>query len=307
MTNELRLMLVLAHPDDESLGNGGMVARYAAEGVETYLVTATRGEQGWFGPEYENPGPEELGRIREAELLEAAEVLGLREVSFLDYRDGELDQAPADEVVRKIVWHIRRVKPGVVVTFDQNGLYGHPDHIAICRHATAAVAAASDPSFSHQDGQPSHHVSKLYYMAWTQEDVELYESAFGELTMQVNGHRRSSAPWQEWAVTTRIDATAHWRRAWDAITRHRTQLPSYQKLAALPEETHERLWGRPLYYRVFSRMSVRQGMEDDLFEGLRERRGQPAHQAPVLVASHAAPVSSQTAGERYSEAMAVKR
>jgi len=77
MTNELRLMLVLAHPDDESLGNGGMVAKYVAEGVDVHLVTATRGERGWFGPEDENPGPEELGRIREEELLEAAAVLGL--------------------------------------------------------------------------------------------------------------------------------------------------------------------------------------------------------------------------------------
>ena len=64
MTNPLRLMLVLAHPDDESLGNGGMVAKYAAEGVETYLVTATRGEQAGSDPEDENPGPDALGRIR---------------------------------------------------------------------------------------------------------------------------------------------------------------------------------------------------------------------------------------------------
>jgi LmbE family N-acetylglucosaminyl deacetylase len=286
MTNELRLMLVLAHPDDESLGNGGMVARYTTEGVETYLVTATRGEQGWFGPEDENPGPDALGRIREAELLEAAEVLGIRAVSFLDYRDGEFDQAPADEVVARIVRHIRRVKPHVVVTFDQNGLYGHPDHITICRHTTAAVAAAGDPAI--KDGLPPHHVSKLYYMAWTQEDVELYQSAFGELSMQVNGQRRGSAPWQDWAITTRIDASAHWRRAWEAITRHRTQLPGYEKLLALPGETHKRLWGRPLYYRVFSRVSVPKRNEDDLFEGLREPRTQPPkHQTPVLVPSHA--------------------
>jgi LmbE family N-acetylglucosaminyl deacetylase len=288
MTNELRLMLILAHPDDESLGNGGMVARYTTEGVETYLVTATRGEQGWFGPEDENPGPEALGRIREAELLDAANVLGIQEVSFLGYRDGELDQAPADEVVAKIVRQIRRVKPHVVVTFDQNGLYGHPDHIAICRHATAAVAAAGDPAFSDQDDLFPHHVSKLYYMAWTQDDVELYQSAFGELTMQVNGQRRGSAPWQQWAITTHIDASAHWRRAWEAITRHRTQLPGYQKLIALPEEAHKRLWGSPLYYRVFSRVNVPDTAEDDLFEGLREPRTQPAaRHTPVLVASHA--------------------
>lgn len=269
MTNELRLMLILAHPDDESLGNGGVIAKYAAEGVKTYLVTATRGEQGWFGPEDENPGPEKLGRIREAELREAGRVLGIHEVSFLDYRDGEFDQADADEVMAKIVRHIRRVRPHVVVTFDQNGLYGHPDHIAICQHTTAAVAAAADPTFRDPDGQPSHHVSKLYYMAWTQEEIELYQSAFGELAMQINGHRRGSIPWQEWAITTRIDASAHWRQVWEAISRHRSQLPGYQKLIALPEEAHERLWGNLVYYRAFSRVNGGPKTEHDLLAGLR--------------------------------------
>ncbi len=269
MTNELKLMLILAHPDDESLGNGGIIAKYAAEGVKTYLVTATRGEQGWFGPEDENPGPDELGRIREAELKDAASVLGIREVSLLDYRDGEFDQAPAAEVVAEIVRHIRRVKPQVAVTFDQNGLYGHPDHIAICQHATAAVAAAADANFRDPDGQPPHHVSKLYYMAWTPGEIELYQSAFGELAMQINGHRRSSIPWQEWAITTRIDASAHWRQVWDAISRHRSQLPGYRKLIALPEEAHERLWGRRVYYRAFSRVNGGPTVENDLFAGLR--------------------------------------
>ena len=102
MTTELRLLAVLAHPDDESLGNGGMLVKYAAEGVKTYLVTATRGEQGWFADPKDYPGPEELGRIREGELRSAAKVLGVQEVSFLDYRDGELPNADHDEVVGKI-------------------------------------------------------------------------------------------------------------------------------------------------------------------------------------------------------------
>ena len=270
MSGELRLMLILAHPDDESLGNGGIIAKYAAEGVKTYLVTATRGESGWFGPEDENPGPEALGRIREGELRDAAEILGLQEVNFLDYRDGELADADSDEVVGKIVTHIRRIRPQVVVTFDQNGLYGHPDHIAICQLTTAAVAAAADPDYPGADGQPPHHVSKLYYMAWTQSDVETYHAAFGELAMQINGHRRSSVPWPEWSITTRIDATAHWRRVWSAITRHCSQLPGYQALAALPEEKHEQLWGRPVYYRAFSRVNGGPNVEDDLFAGLRQ-------------------------------------
>src|SRR5438552_16521165 len=102
MANKLKLMCILAHPDDESLGMGGILAKYAAEGIETYLVTATRGERGWFGSESDNPGLEALGRMREAELFAAADVLGIRRVNFLDYIDGELDQADPTEAVAKI-------------------------------------------------------------------------------------------------------------------------------------------------------------------------------------------------------------
>src|SRR5437667_3779015 len=84
MMNQLKFMCVLAHPDDESLGNGGILAKYASEGIETYLVTATRGERGWFGDEADYPGLEALGKRREAELLAAASALGIRRVDFLN-------------------------------------------------------------------------------------------------------------------------------------------------------------------------------------------------------------------------------
>jgi LmbE family N-acetylglucosaminyl deacetylase len=284
MNEELRLMLVLAHPDDESLGNGGTIARYVSEGVKVHLVTATRGEQGWFGPPEDYPGPDELGRIREAELRAAATVLGIEDVTFLDYRDGELPEAPAGEVVAKIVREVRRVRPQVVITFDPNGAYGHPDHIAITQHTTAAVAAAGDPAFEDDEGRPPHHVSKLYYMVWSRQDMALYESAFGELVMEIDGEPRRSVTWEDWAITTRIDARAHWRRAWEAIQHHRTQLPGYQRLLALPEERHEELWGGPSYYRVFSRVSVGRGLETDLFEGLRPFRESAATAAAPLAA-----------------------
>ena len=145
MSEQLRLLGIFAHPDDESLGNGGTFAKYAAEGVAISLITATRGQIGWFGDEDKNPGPEELGRIREGELFAATAVLGVRDVSFLDYVDGQLDRADTPEIVDKIVDHVRRVRPQVVVTFDPQGAYGHPDHIAICQFATAAVIAALTP------------------------------------------------------------------------------------------------------------------------------------------------------------------
>src|SRR5512134_2537465 len=182
MNAPLRLMCVLAHPDDESLGMGGTLAKYATEGIETYLVTATRGERGWFGDEKEYPGPEALGKIREAELFNAAKELGICEVEFLDYIDGDLDQANPAEATAKIVSHLRRIQPDVVITFDPNGAYGHPDHIAICQLTTAAILTAADPNY-HSLASP-HSVKKLYYMAWPKGKFDAYESVFGELVMQ---------------------------------------------------------------------------------------------------------------------------
>ena len=119
--SELRLMCVLAHPDDESLAVGGVLARAAAEGIETTLVVATRGERGWPWDPAAYPGPTALGERREGELRAAAKILGVREVTFLDYLDGELDQADPAEVTARVVTELRRTRPQVVVTFGPEG------------------------------------------------------------------------------------------------------------------------------------------------------------------------------------------
>jgi len=276
MSDPLKLMAIAAHPDDESLGMGGTLAKYAAEGVETYLVTATRGEYGWFGDEQDNPGPEALGRLREVELLAAAQALGVREVHFLDYVDGHLDQADPAEAVAKIVGHLRRAKPHIVLTFDPNGAYGHPDHIAISQFTTAAVIAAADPnyiaSYSHTPLTP-HRVSKLYYMAWPKDKFAAYESVFGDLVMNIDGVERRTTPWPEWAITTLIDTAAYWPTVWQAILCHKTQLPMYSRLEHLPGEHHKGLWSTQEYYRVFSLVNGGRKRETDLFEGLRATVG----------------------------------
>ena len=264
----LRLLCILAHPDDESLGVGGILAKYGAEGVETYLVTATRGEKGWFGPTEENPGPKELGKIREGELKQAAKVLGLREVTLLDYHDGELDKVDQGLLTKQLVGHIRRIRPHVVVTFDHNGVYGHPDHIAATRAATAAIPAAADAAFEEPGGLPPHTVSKLYYFAWTDEVREAYEKAFGELVMLIDGVERRAVPWPHWTISTWIDTSAHWETVWQAIRCHCSQLPGYEKLLDLPEENHRVLWGRLTFHRVFTLVPTTDP-EDDMFAGLR--------------------------------------
>jgi LmbE family N-acetylglucosaminyl deacetylase len=266
----LKLLCVLAHPDDESLALGGILAKYGSEGVETHLVTATRGERGWFGPPEENPGPEALGRIRERELRDAASVLGISDLVLLDYQDGELDQADPDELLRLIVGHVRRVRPDVVVTMDHNGIYGHPDHIAATRATAAALVAAADPNFQLDTGDAPHAVSKLYYFAWRQEVREAFEQAFGELHMRIDGVDRNPVTWPDWTVSTWIDTSCYWRRVWEAIRCHRSQLREYQKLLDLPDEYHQALWGRLTFHRVYSLVPAG-NIEDDLFDGLRDR------------------------------------
>jgi LmbE family N-acetylglucosaminyl deacetylase len=261
-------MCVLAHPDDESLGMGGTLARYASEGIETCLVTATRGERGWFGDEKENPGLGALGKMREAELLCASDALGIREVHFLDYIDGDLDRAPHVEAVGRIVPHLRQVKPDVVITFAPDGAYGHPDHIAICQFTTAAVVCAADPDYADSSAEP-HRVSKLYYMAWPKGKWDAYQSAFGDLIMHVDGVDRRAIPWPDWAVTTVIDTTEYWPTVWKAVSCHKTQLTAYGQLERLPDNLHKGLWGSQEYYRAFSTVNGGRSQETDLFEGLR--------------------------------------
>jgi LmbE family N-acetylglucosaminyl deacetylase len=271
MTTNLRLMCVLAHPDDESMGFGGTLARYAAEGVETFLVTATRGERGWFGRPEENPGLTALGRLREAELRAAARVLGLHEPVLLDYLDGELDQADHDQAVTRIAREIRRSKPDVVLSFGHDGLYGHPDHVAICQFTTAAVVAAADETAAGLRDLPAHRVAKLYYKAARPETISAYEAAFGELVMEVDGQERRSPGWAPWLITTTIETEAYWQQVWQAVSCHRTQLPCYRALLELSADRHRYVWGMQEYYRVFSLVNSGRTVERDLFDGLRRQ------------------------------------
>ena len=263
-------MCVLAHPDDESLGTGGTLAHYARQGVETYLVTATRGERGRFGERGESPGLDVVGRIRESELRAAAKVLGVQDVRFLDYLDGDLDQADPGDAIAKIVGHLRRVRPHVVITFDPSGAYGHPDHIAICQLTTAAVPCSADPAYRvpGQRAEP-HRVSKLYYMAWPPHKWAAYQAALKTLRSTVDGVVRQASPWPDWAVTTVIDTSETWETTWRAVSCHETQMSVYSKLESLPPEHHRALWGTQEYYRVLSTVNGGRARETDIFEGLR--------------------------------------
>jgi LmbE family N-acetylglucosaminyl deacetylase len=255
----LSLMCILAHPDDESLGTGGILAKYSREGVATYVVTATRGERGRFDDKGTKPGAEIVGRTREAELRAAANELGVREVCLLDYMDGELDRADAAEAAEKIATHIRRLEPHVVVTFDPFGAYGHPDHIAISQFTAAAIARAAD----------AHRVSKFYYFVNGARKWAAYQAAFKTLTSNVDGAVRAAFAWPDWSITTTVDARDVWQTVWRAVQCHKTQMSIYKNVATLTEDDQKVIWGTGELYRVFSLVNGGRQRETDLFEGIR--------------------------------------
>ena len=145
-----RLLAVFAHPDDESFAVGGTLAKYAAEGIEVVVVSATRGEAGLPDADVAR-----AGAIRESELRRAAAELGVSRVHLLDYRDGTLPDVDSHEAVSRLVALLHELRPQVVITFGPDGISGHPDHVTVSRWVTAAFDVLDGPDAP----------QKLYYIA----------------------------------------------------------------------------------------------------------------------------------------------
>ena len=270
-----RLLAILAHPDDETLALGPTLAKYAAEGVETFLLAATRGQSGRFRGIRQNdarhPGPAALADIRESELRAAAGVLWVREVTVLDYHDQQLDRANPAEVIDTLAGHIRRIRPQVAITFPPDGAYGHPDHIAISQFALSAIVTAADPAFrpgSGPEAQP-YATPKLYYIAWTERIWAVYQATFGPAMTTVDGTERHAVAWPEWSVTTTIDTRGFAPTVWRAIMCHESQVGGHANLPDLSDAERERLCESQPFYRVFSTVNGGRTRETDLFDGIR--------------------------------------
>jgi LmbE family N-acetylglucosaminyl deacetylase len=274
MNDPLRLMLLAAHPDDESLGFGGVLAHYARAGVETFVLAATRGDRGrYLGHRFgspEHPGPQALADIRTREVEAACRVLGVRDVIVLDYPDQQLDQAEPSGAIAAIVGHLRRIRPQVILTFAPDGAYGHPDHIAISQFATAAAIASADPCFAAgaQLG-PAHTISKLYYLAWDEDAWAAYEAGFKKLVSVVDGVERQATAWPNWALTTIVDTADAQEDVWRAVACHTSQTGTYEALTTLAPAQRRALWRTQSFYRAVSLVNGGRTRETDLFEGLR--------------------------------------
>lgn len=179
-----RLLIAFAHPDDESFGMGGAIAYYVERGVDVYLICSTNGDVGTVDDALLEHF-ESIGELRLEELRCAAETLGIKEVITFGYRDSGMMGTPenqhpnalwsADEdvVVGRIVREIRRIRPQVVVTFDPYGGYGHPDHIVMHRATVRAFHEASDPTKYADLGLEPYQPAKLYYSAFPRLPLQI--------------------------------------------------------------------------------------------------------------------------------------
>jgi N-acetylglucosamine malate deacetylase 2 len=242
------LLLSYAHPDDESFCGAGLAMRCQAEGGRTVLATATLGQRGKAG----DPPicrPEELEACREAELREAARIIGFSDLHLLGYRDRELSDAPPADIRRALVAILRHHTPSVVLTFDPNGFNAHPDHVAIGRFTMDAVAAAADPRWYPDDGA-AHAVTRVL---WT-PPIAPWESARSDALASQAGvdFVIDVAPWRERrAAALRAHRTQHL-----SIDRYFFSRPDVDRILGI--EAFRQAWGPALVRRpgtdVFSGM-----------------------------------------------------
>ncbi len=272
-----RLLGVFAHPDDEGM-IGGALLQYSTAGVETGLIYATRGEVG----EIADPAlatPENLGVVREQEMRAAAKALHVHKLWFLDYRDSGMAGTSENQDARaftrihmadavgKLVAIIREFRPQVIVTFDESGAYGHPDHIAIYQYTTSAFHAAADDALYPELG-PAHATAKLYYASFPRSAIvtisewmnaqdddgnvfkHLDPNTLGlsdeQISVRLNVEKWQEAKAQSWAM-------------------HRTQMNPNTIMTQIPEELQRRWRSLECYQLATSRVGPDVIGENDLF------------------------------------------
>ncbi len=287
MANEpLTLMVVHAHPDDEAIGTGGTFARYAAEGVRTVLVTCTLGEEGEIVvPELNTEANRaRLAELRLEELKAAVDILGISDLEILPYRDSGMMGRPSNEhpecfnkadrheATGRLVRLVRQYRPHVLVTYNEQGGYGHPDHLMAHAITVAAFAAAGDPAQFPEAGAPWTPL-KLYYIAYRRS---LYLQAWE--TMRARGYPTPlddpEFDPQRFVDDPRANATIVVRpflaQKLVALRAHRTQIAPDWPYLAIPDDLREELMADEHFVRIESHVPVPKGEERDLFTGIRD-------------------------------------
>jgi mycothiol S-conjugate amidase len=290
MDEQLRLLTVHAHPDDESSKGAGTIAKYHDEGAHSVLVCCTGGEAGdILNPAMDTPEVKaDIANVRRSELETAAEILGYDELVWLGYRDSGMPDspenadprsfaaAPLDEAVERLVTIIRRARPHVVVTYpDEQSRYPHPDHLRVHEISDIAFDAAGDPERFPDAGEPWQPL-KLYYTTWSRDRIVAMHEKMLELGLE--------SPYARWfeqspddpppppppPVTTRIEVGAYYGYRKGALLAHATQIdPQSPFWFALPDDVAAGVYPYDDYTLARSLVDS-EPPEDDLFAGVRE-------------------------------------
>ncbi len=279
-----RLLVCFAHPDDEAFPVGGALAAHASRGVEVRLVTATSGEEGEIRQEGAATR-ETLGAVRRVELSCAVRALGLAGHKVLHYRDSGMAGSDANaaplafvnaspqEVVEQLVGEMRRFRPQVVLTFGPDGLYGHPDHIAICNHATEAFELASDPAaFPAQleSGLTPHKADRLFYSVrprgFRMEWALAVRSAGIDFPLPSPNRANDGVPNEDIHLEMHLDKQLEAKMA--CILCHRTQVAADWPYHRVPREVAMTVLGREFYVRAHPPVEPGEEVTPDFFDGI---------------------------------------
>ena len=280
----LRLLVCLAHPDDEAFPVGGLLAQNVAEGRQVRLVTTTLGEEGEIRQEGAATR-DSLGEIRRIELACAVRALGLESHVVLDYRDSGMAgwaanghprayvNAPEDEVVGQLVREIREFRPQVVLTFEPGGLYGHPDHIAVSKHTAQAFKLASDPAaFPEQltGGLKPHTPQRLFYSArpkgFRLEWATRLRAAGIDFPLPSPEQLDQGVPPED--IHLELDLSAHLETKMACILCHRTQVAPDWPYHRVPRDVAAWVLGREYYIRARPGVAPGETVPEDIFAGV---------------------------------------
>ena len=282
MADDLTLMAVHAHPDDESSSTGGVLAAYSDAGVRTVVVTCTNGEfgdaPGGVKPGQDGHDEQAVAQLRLAELREACKILGVTDLEPLGYHDSGMPDwdykdrpsafcnIPTAEVTARIAALIDRYRPQVVITYDPTGPYQHPDHVHAAEAAVSAAAGSGIPA-------------KLYFTAMRGSDWQKVWQALRDAGLDVpdrptaDPQVRQQMAETERRITTTIDIQPVLARKRDALLAHVSQIQD-SWFSKIPQDIAEAAFGRESFIRA-SDSTGAPVPEDDLFAGLRPRRASP--------------------------------
>ncbi|GAB3687404.1 mycothiol conjugate amidase Mca [Nocardiopsis oceani] len=288
MSERLRLMAVHAHPDDESSKGAATMARYVEEGAEVLVVTMTGGERGdILNPAMERPEiRENITEVRRQEMDRAREILGVDQ-EFAGFVDSGLPEGdplpplpegcfadlPVEEAAEPLVAAIRRFRPHVILTYDENGGYPHPDHIMTHKVSMHAFDAAAEPDAYPDSGDPWQPLKLYYFVSFPPERFEALAETLAERGLEnpfaewIDRIKKRDRP--RWEITTSVHCSEYFDTAHAALKAHATQVDPNGFWFAVPNEVVAEAWPTEDYHLVRSIVDT-EVPEKDLFAGVRE-------------------------------------